>query len=96
LHHRYQPGGQRAVWRTKKEEEMKSGRTTRIVDQCVQDYFVTGIASCVDHSPNTTETSLALQKKVLARLKFEHRLIEGKDFRKAFNHTGETYQIVKL
>lgn len=73
----------------------RSGTTTRIIDSCVQEFFISGITKCVDHN-NTKEQSLALQKKVLARLKFEHRLIEGVHFRKAFNETENIYIIINL
>jgi hypothetical protein len=50
------------------EKERASGRTTRLIDQIIQDLFTKGRADVTDHSGKTF--SLAL--KVIARLELEH------------------------
>jgi hypothetical protein len=49
----------------------RSGRTTRIVDQAIQELFKNGYVFCRDHYPSKQMTEYVF-KKVLKRLDFEH------------------------
>lgn len=49
----------------------RSGRTTRIVDKCIQDFFDKGFVICFDHHP-TNEMHQYVQKLVYERLMREH------------------------
>ena len=51
----------------------RSGRTTRLADQLVQDFFNTGVAWCIDHhSGNSKEMNVRLHRIVFDRLHHEH------------------------
>lgn len=49
----------------------RSGRTTKIVDQLISDFFTEGIANCYDHYP-TNDMYEYVMHKVLGRLEYEH------------------------
>ena len=48
----------------------RSGRTTKIVNGLIEDFFTTGIADCYDHHP-TNEMHEYVMKAVLKRLGYE-------------------------
>lgn len=52
---------------------MKTGRTTKILDQCVQILFKTGRCLVKDHEDGDNE---ALLNKLLLRLSFEHPTVK--------------------
>lgn len=54
-----------------------SGRTIRIIDQCIQDLFIKGYCLCIDHH-ETIDACRFLFEGVLRRLNVEHReLLKG-------------------
>lgn len=58
----------------------RSGRTTRIVDECIQEFFRDGYVACYDHYGSRAMNEM-VQKRVCARLYSEHRLRDFKHFR---------------
>ena len=53
----------------------RSGRTTRLADQLVQEFFNTGVAWCIDHySGNHKEMNVRLHRIVFDRLVNEHQI----------------------
>ena len=75
----------------------RSGRTTRIVDEAVQEFFTNKKVLCADHySEDGKESSRRIQKMIVSRLQFEHSLREGKDFRRGFNQIDQRYEIISL
>lgn len=60
------------------EEKRRTGRTTRIVDQCIQELFTEGVTKVVDHTNNHVSNS-RLWKRLLHRLSFEHNCYPKSD-----------------
>jgi hypothetical protein len=54
-----------------------SGRTTRLVDEQIQELFTNGCVLVIDHYP-TREAARMVFDKVLRRLDFEHSLRVGR------------------
>lgn len=50
---------------------IRSGRTTRIVDKLIQDFFNNGACYIYDHH-GTRDAAMNVQKLFLGRLKWEH------------------------
>jgi hypothetical protein len=48
-----------------------TGRTTRIIDNLIQELFTTGKCTCIDHY-DTPESSRFLAEKVVRRMTYEH------------------------
>ena len=49
----------------------RSGRTTRIVDECIQTLFIEGEVYCHDHYPSDAMDEFVFHK-VVTRLGYEH------------------------
>ena len=73
--------------------ERRSGRTTRIIDQCVQDFFKDGFAYCLDHYPSE-DMNKYVQERVFKRLLFEHRNLENEGVGKLC-YRGEYLVVLK-
>lgn len=78
----------------------QSGRTTRIVDAAVQEFFEKGVVKLRDHDYGNEELvqrlSRKLQKRVSERLRFEHKLINGVHFKMQFDNGTGLYLIRKI
>lgn len=59
------------------EEVRRSGKSTRLADQYIQDLFNNGEVEVIDHTGNK-ESSEFLFKKVVRRLELEHRHVNLK------------------
>lgn len=66
------------------DTERRTGRTTRLIDQMVQEFFINGRVGITDHHKTNDRTTFDNlirdnKKKLLSRLANEHRLFAGKD-----------------
>lgn len=64
----------------------RSGRSTRLIDNAIQELFTTGECVLVDHY-NTKDMSKYLSNRVIIRLVHEHRLTH-EQFRVGKNEIG--------
>lgn len=58
------------------EKHRRTGRTTRLVDNCVQDFFDNGFCFTKDHW-GTKDSNRRLMEIVLRRLYLEHNIISS-------------------
>lgn len=54
--------------------DRRTGRTTRIIDQCVQEFFTQGYTICLDHHPSDRMSEYVLNR-VVHRLSSEHGIL---------------------
>ena len=62
---------------------IKSGRTTRLVDQAVQEFFTTGKATLVDHFDGVVANE-RLRKIFLHRMYVEHSMLIRRDLTESY------------
>ena len=73
--------------------ERRSGRTTRIIDQCVQNFFKDGFVYCLDHCLSK-DMNKYVQERVFKRLLFEHRNLGNEGVGKLC-YRGEYLVVIK-
>ena len=55
------------------EEKRSTGRTTRIIDKCIQQLFQTGECTIIDHS-GQRHSNWLIMDRIVRRLMIEHEI----------------------